>query len=229
MGFAVHSLCGLSFVEPRMVMSRLWMALLFSLAANLLAEVVLRFRYVKLFSPFTPAQQRRRLLRWVLCCASVIVLALFTHLNTPQLILATLFSITAATDFECKRLPWDWFLYGSVIAGIGVAYGSHGWLGFRDAVIAQAILFAAMTLTVIFLRQTAGGDIKMMMQYGAACGNITLAMTGIVISGLAMLAVSLIFRLITHRPLTRVPLAPTTWIGFLAVMLMGGFNATALL
>ena len=102
------------------------------------------------------------------------LLALASPLTTLQLILATLFAVTTAADFECKRLPWDWFLYGSVIVGMAVGYWTRGWPGFRDVVIAQAILFAAMTLTVIFLGRTAGGDIKMMMQYGAACSNVAL-------------------------------------------------------
>jgi hypothetical protein len=189
--------------------------------------VVLRARYAKPFVPFTDAQRQRRVWRWVLCFVSLMALAVFTALSIPQLTLAALFAVTAATDFECKRLPWDWFLYGSVIAGIGVGFVERGWLGFRDAVIAQAILFAAMTLTVIFLRQTAGGDIKLMMQYSAACGHVTTAMLGIVVSGLAMLLISLTYRLITRRTLTKVPLAPATWVGLVGAFLLGGGDAPA--
>jgi hypothetical protein len=217
----------LSLICGGMDISRIGLAVSLALAANGWAEVVLRLRYTKLFVPFTDAQRQRRVWRWVLCFVSLMALAVFTALSIPQLTLAALFAVTAATDFECKRLPWDWFLYGSVIAGIGVGFVERGWLGFRDAVIAQAILFAAMTLTVIFLRQTAGGDIKLMMQYSAACGHVTTAMLGIVVSGLAMLLISLTYRLITRRTLTKVPLAPATWVGLVGAFLLGGGDAPA--
>ena len=54
-------------------------------------------------------------------------------------------------------------------------------------------------------------------------------MTGIVVSGLMMLGVSVVYWFITRRrALTKVPLAPATWVGFVVAISLGGLHVPPL-
>ena len=117
---------------------RIGPALLLSLLANMLADLVLRSRYASSFRLDTPRKRGLRVGRWVVCLAGLVTVTLFSP-STSHLILLALLSVPAATDFEHRRLPWDWFLYGSVLVGVGLAWLDHGWDGLSHALIAQAV------------------------------------------------------------------------------------------
>ncbi len=200
------------------------LALAFGLAANVMADVILRVRYRTTFVLDTATKRMKHRLRWVACFAALLMAALALHMTALRLLLLALFSVTAATDFEHKRLPWDWFLYGSTALGIVVGFWESGPTGFRDAVIAQAIFFGMMTLTVVISGSAAGGDIKMMMQYGAASGHIVLAMAGLLLGTLACWVPLRLFQFFAtaSRKSQPLPLTVPMWVGLLLSFAIGG-------
>lgn len=149
-----------------------------------------------------------------------------TGASLSTLFLFTLFSISAATDFETSLLPPDWFLYGSVVIAMILAVLSGGWPALRDVAVAQAFCFAIVTLGVAFLNLCDSGDIKLAMQFGALCGSLSAVAAGAL--GIWFVAVSLVLVTIVHGSLRlpvrqaiqravrlRPPQGPLMWAGFL--------------
>ena len=145
--------------------------------ANLVAEVLLTFDLHQPIHALSRHARALRLVRWLLCTVALGWMGLnggnaISGGDATQLIAFMLFSISAATDLETKTLPPDAFLYGATLAGIGLHYWANGWAGLRHAVIAQAVCFSIITLCVAFLNLCDSGDIKLAMQFGAACGSL---------------------------------------------------------
>ncbi len=207
-----------------------WMSLLLSLvlalAVNIIAEWLLAVDTDHPWQRLTPKQRTLRILRWLMLSVGLLALAAM-HVSVHHTLAFALFSVTAATDFETRLLPPDRYTYGCVIVGIALASVS-GTLGFRDAVVAEAICFAVVTLSVAFFDGIDSGDIKMAMQFGAACGS--LSVVGISVLMMAVVAALIpasifILRCLQRQPLRlaaaevahlSAPLAAIAWVGLLA-------------
>ena len=207
--------------DTSLFIERIGLALLFGVLANVFADLVLRFRYASSFRLDTQRKRGLRVSRWIACLAGLITVALFSP-STSHLILLALLSVPAATDFEHRRLPWDWFLYGSVLVGVGLAWLDHGWDGFSHALIAQAVLYGFVTMTVVVFGATAGGDIKVAMQYGSACGHLGRALNGMLMASVLMIPLSLISLLLYRRLPRHAPLASYVWVATLLVYTLEG-------
>lgn len=101
-------------------------SLICALCANLIAEVMLAHSLQQPWARLSATQRHMRQLRWVLCSAGCLVLGIQQVLIGQQIVFG-LFSVSAATDFETKLLPPDWYLYGSVIIGIAIYGVVNGW------------------------------------------------------------------------------------------------------
>ena len=208
------------------ILTQVALTVLIGLVANLTAVFVLATRYRTSFQLGTSARKIKRGMRWVVSVAGLVIASML-GLTLLQIFVLGLLTVTAATDFEHQRLPPSWFLYTATIIGVIAATFTAGWIGLRNAVIAQAIWFALMTLTVMLLRRTAGGDIKVVMQYGAACGNLPISILGMLIASGIMLPISLGYWLIYHRSIQRTPLAPLTWIGAIIALILAKSYGTS--
>jgi hypothetical protein len=187
--------------------------------ANVVADLVLATRYRNSFALNSSTQTIKRAVRWVAAIAGLCVTQTY-GLAPEQIILVGLLTVTAATDFEHLRLPPSWFLYAATIAGVVIAYVAHGLIGLHHAILAQAIWFALMTLSVMLLRRTAGGDIKVVMQYGSACSSLPVSILGMLIASSVMFPISLIYWLKFRRSIPRTPLAPLTWLGAIIALIL---------
>ena len=189
------------------------------LLSNVAADLILAWRYRSSFSLDSATRKRVRMLRWVIAIAGLCLGHVF-GLAPLQLVVLSLLSVTAGTDFEHLRLPPGAFLYAATVAGVCAAYWLYGLPGLQHALLAQAVWFALMTLSVMLLRRTAGGDIKVMMQYGAACGSLSISLIGMLLASAIMIPISLIYWLHHRRPIPRTPLAPLVWLGALAGLIL---------
>lgn len=199
------------------------------LCANVVAEVILATDLQQPFARLSLVRQRIRILRWVVCSIGCIALGLQQASMTHQLQFA-LFSISASTDFETKMLPPDWFIFGSVIFGI-TTYGlADGWFGVQRAILAQAFCFGMVTLGVAFFNVCDSGDIKLAMQFGAACGSLTHVLQAAAVVWLAAIVVivavtilnlrrtnieSVIRQATTLQP----PQGPLLWCGLFTILI----------
>jgi hypothetical protein len=145
------------------------------LAANLLAEAFIR---QNLQAPIVQHMSiARSRVRWAVVPAGLCLCA-WSGLSTPGIVFVALFAVTAAVDFETSYLPPDWYLYGCTAANIAIAWFA-GPDVFRGVVVTQAICFA-LAVVLAYAGAWAGGDVKLMMQYGASAGALATA-------GIAML------------------------------------------
>jgi hypothetical protein len=145
-----------------------------------------------------------------------------------------LFSVTAATDFETHRIPPDWFTYGAVILLSALGFVPGGLLGFRDVVVAQALCFVAMVLSVVLAHAASPGDIKVLMQYGASCGSLPAVVVGLIAEtalrlGIVTCLVMQVLRMKDNRRgalsrglHVRLPHAPVAWFGVLVALMARG-------
>ena len=215
------------------ILLRTALGLLLGVGSNLLADYFLRTEAAKT-SVFTHFGKRR--LRWVVCIlANALVGVMVT--SPFFIVVFALFSVTAATDFETRLLPADVFIYGCVVASLFMGYLSRGVLGFRDVLVTQAICFGITTLSVAIFGFMDSGDIKMAMQFGAACGslfNLYLGLLAMFVVGLAMLGVVLLITMrrvdrhtgaIKHASQFHVPVATWAWLGLVmlpVILKVGG-------
>jgi Type IV leader peptidase family len=190
-----------------------------ALCANMLADYILHTDFGGVFRPTTRTRKLKRVIRWVTVIVSILLCMGVFRIGTVGLVAIASFAVTAATDFESRRLPPDLYLYGSTVLCIALA-GQSGWM---HAIFSQAFFFALMTATVVLLGATAGGDIKAMMHYGAAAGALPIALLGYVAGvGAAGILSALIWWLLTRQTLRRVPLAALAWFGLLTSFAIGG-------
>ena len=211
----VTEISNLSF-SPVMVYAML------GLAANVFADLVIRLRYAALAKLDSRPKQIKRWIRWLVILIVMIVLAL-TGISFQYALPFALLSVTAATDFEQRRIPWDWFLYGSVLVGLLMAYLYAGLDGLSHAIIAQAVLYAFITFAVVVIGQTRGGDIKIAMQYGSVCANLSLALNGMLLASIiVMVPLTLISLATTRRMPKHAPLASYMWVSVLLALFLGG-------
>lgn len=146
---------------------------LIGLAANLAAEGFLSLEMKLPYSTLTGRQRVTRMIRWMVIaggCAAVA--ALQGEGGLWRAVVFGLFSVTAATDLETTLIPPDWFTWGATVAGALAGLAEGGLPGLRQAIIAQAVCFAVMTLAVVLFAAAAPGDIKLAAQYGAAAGAL---------------------------------------------------------
>jgi hypothetical protein len=174
-----------------------------------------------------------RLTRWVACSIGFLLVGCF-NASVTVLIAFALFSVTAATDLETHRIPPDGFTYGSVLLLITLAFVAGGLPKLRDVVVAQAMCFVVMVLAVVFARAASPGDIKVLMQYGATCGSLSVVMAGLITEtvlrlGLLICILGRAMRMksdrrgaITRGLHMRLPHAPVAWVGVLAALVAQG-------
>lgn len=204
-------------------------AVLCGLLANICAELFLALDMKLAFARLDPCGRRLRIMRWIICLAGFGFVSLFDP--SPIALLAlVLFSITAATDLETRRIPPDWFTYGSVVALCLAAFFSGGLLALRDVVVAQALCFVAMVLAIVLARAASAGDVKVLMQYGAACGSLPAVMLGLIAETALRLALfaGIVVRALgvhgdrraalTRGLRVRLPHAPVAWVGVVAAL-----------
>jgi prepilin signal peptidase PulO-like enzyme (type II secretory pathway) len=154
-----------------MTIANLFACLGFGLSANIAAELLLVIDLKHPLASLDPTHRRMRVVRWLACMAGSLLIG-FINPSPAKLILFALFSVSAATDFETSLLPPDWFIYGATLAGLAAGFITGGLPGLRDTVVAQAVCFAFMVLAVLLANAADSGDIKLLMQYGAACGSL---------------------------------------------------------
>ena len=202
-----------------------------ALLTNMLAEYFLSDDLEQPYARLDPVRQRFRILRWVGVLVGMLLLgAIQIHWSTMLVI--ALLTVTASTDFETKFLPPDHFVYGSTVLGGMSACFTHGPIGLRDAVIAQAFCFAVATLGVALFNLSDSGDIKLAMQFGAACASLPMvafAAFGTWIVACVLFAIQLVRnkrqstwrRAFSQAALYRPPQGPLLWGGLmLTVVLM---------
>lgn len=202
-----------------MVMLELLLPVMLAVIANSLADVFLN-RIQPEFS--VQFHWSMRLLRWA-CIAVALVILGVTHATALTLIAFALFSITAATDFETTYLPPDAFTFGSTALCLLLSFAQSGWLGLRDAVVAQAMCFAVVVFVVAFSDACDSGDIKLAMQFGAAAGSLASVFVGVIGMWLAMM-ILLVIHVIQHGGSAaisqlRIPLGTVAWAGLLLALL----------
>jgi hypothetical protein len=209
------------------------LSLAIGIGANGIAEVLLALEMQLPFHSLDRSRRRLRMLRWAICVLGFGLLGLVNP-SVVALIALALFSVTAATDFETRRIPPDWFTYGSVVVLCGLGFAVGGLSGFRDVVVAQALCFAVMVLAVVLARAASPGDIKVLMQYGAACGSLPAVIVGLIAE--TLLRLGLVACLVAQalgvqgdrrgtlmRGLhIRLPHAPVAWFGVLAALMANG-------
>lgn len=199
-----------------------------AICANVVAEVILADNLQQPFARLSPSRQRIRLLRWVLSSIGCLALGL-EQVSTQQQALFALFSVSAATDLETKVLPPDWFLFGSVMICLATYGWANGWLGLQRAILAQAFCFGVVTLGVALFNVCDSGDIKLAMQFGAACGSLTHVLQAAAVVWLAAVVVIVVATLLNLRR-TNIQSAirqaatlqpaqgPLLWCGLLAIV-----------
>ncbi len=213
----------------------LWPSLL-ALFANAIAEWLLATNLDRPFHALNKSERIIRILRWLLCWFGLFIA--YHIIPSPlHLLPLTLFSISAATDLETKFLPPDTFLYSSVLIGCGVAFLTNGPNGLCIAIATQAICFALWTLGVAFFNLCDAGDIKLSMQFGAACGSLAsvgiagfvvwLVACGVVLMGIAIGLRTKSFReAVRCAGVLRPPQGPLLWCGLLVASLWQALGVT---
>lgn len=205
-----------------------------ALFANMLAEYFLSDDLEQPYTKLDPVHQRFRLLRWAGVLVGMLLLsAIRIHWST--LLVIALLTVSASTDFETKLLPPDHFVYGSTVLGVMSAWFTHEPIGLRDAVIAQAFCFAAVTLGVALFNLCDSGDIKLAMQFGAACASLPMvafAAFGTWIVACVLFATQLVWNkrqntwrgALSQAALYRPPQGPLLWCGlmFAVVLIKAG-------
>jgi hypothetical protein len=209
------------------------LALGLSIVTNGIAEWLLTVEMRLPFRTLDHRRQRLRAVRWMVCTAGF-GLASFCSPSVIALIALALFSVTAATDFETHRIPPDWFTYGAVILLSALGFVPGGLLGFRDVVVAQALCFVAMVLSVVLAHAASPGDIKVLMQYGASCGSLPAVVVGLIAEtalrlGIVTCLVMQVLRMKDNRRgalsrglHVRLPHAPVAWFGVLVALMARG-------
>ncbi len=199
-------------------------AFVLGLLANSLAEIFLAIDLKRPFADLPSPCKTLRIARWCICCIGLVALRLFNP-SPLALIALALFSVTAATDLETKRIPPDWFSYGCVVLLCAMGFATGGMAGLRDGVVAQAMCFVAMVFAIVFARAASPGDVKVLMHYGATCGTLPAVGVGIIAETLARIGVLVMcimmmrlrgkpLRTSLHRGLhLRLPHAPIAWVG----------------
>jgi hypothetical protein len=174
-----------------------------------------------------------RMSRWAVCSLGFGLLGCFNPSVLP-LIAFTLFSVTAATDLETRRIPPDWFTYGSVLVLSALAWMAGGVPGLRDVIVAQTLCFVGMVLAVVLARAASPGDIKVLMQYGATCGSLPVVMAGLLVEtflrlGLVLCIAGNALRVqgdrrgaLSRGMRIRLPHAPVAWFGVLVALIAHG-------
>jgi Flp pilus assembly protein protease CpaA len=211
------------------VFTEVWFKLIWGIVmgvmSNVLADVYLRQAPHITTSNLSHANNTRRL-RQTTCLLTNVGVSLLTGSFGFCVVFAA-FSVTAATDFEQRWLPPNSFMFASVIASIGLGYLASGFWGMRDVLVTQAICFALATLSVALFGHMDSGDIKVAMQFGAACGSlINLYMGLLSMLGIGVLVLGIAFftmRLRTHHSdqpraslaSLHVPVATWAWLGLL--------------
>jgi len=136
-----------------------------------------------------------------------------TTITIPRLILFALFTLPALTDFETRYLPPDTYTYSAVLSSLALQTCVNGIDGLTQALLAETLCFVLATLSVITLRATDPGDIKVMMQFGAACGTLNTVFWALLSQSLLLLVLALGYWLFRRRWLRALPLATLLWAG----------------
>lgn len=200
-------------------MSELLIPLLLAIAANCAAEWLLARELALPWQRLSRPAHMLRLLRWLSIMAGHAAVALLHPSAIVQVNLA-LFSVTAATDLESRRIPPDAFTYCAVALACALDWASGGAFGLRDVIVAQALCFAAMVLAVMFFNAADAGDVKVLMHFGAACGSLTVVGAGIVVETALRVLVLLVALGLRGRPALRLrlPHAPFAWAGLVLAL-----------
>ena len=220
-------------LRPHLTWDVVLLCLCLGTAANVVAELFLAIDLHHPYRLLSVPAKRLRWARWLLCPSGLFLAGLFNQSPFALTNLA-LFTVTAATDLETKCIPPDWFTYGCVVLAGVLGLVANGVVGLRDVVVAQAICFAIMVTAVIFAHAAAGGDVKVLMQYGASCGTLSLDVVGIAVET-AVRVVIITFASIWaiahgrhwHRTVhnvlhMRLPHAPVAWLGVLSAIVVAG-------
>jgi hypothetical protein len=196
-------------------------ALFLGVGANALAELILVRELRLSWSSLDWAARRLRIIRWVAVLAGHGALSGFDVGDLAQ-INAALFAVMAATDLESRMIPPDWMTYGAVVLACAFGYAHGGVSGLRDVVVAQALCFAAMLIAVLFFNAADAGDIKVLMQFGAACGSLAAVGVGVIAETVVRAVVLLVAFARFGRPAARLrlPHAPFAWVGLLVALLV---------
>ena len=149
-------------------------ACLMALGANALCE---RFLVELGLSWGAISRQARwlRVVRWVgvvLGCVVAVWLA-EPAVWLGRVVGVAMFSVSAGCDLESHHVPPDWFTLGGTVAMVGVWGVVAGWEGAAGALLAQALCYGVMTFGIAAFKFAAGGDVKLMMQYGAVVGSVS--------------------------------------------------------
>jgi hypothetical protein len=206
------------------------LSLSLGLISNLVAELFLTLDLGQPFSSLSPSRRRLRITRWVISWLGLILVSA-TGLSPVRLLLVALFGISASTDLETRYLPPDWFIYGATFAGCLGGYALGGVSGLRDAVVAQAVCFTVMVFGILLAGVADSGDIKLLMQYGTACGALPVVAVGTTIEfavRLAILVTMVVATAVVRRQPWREafrrvaglkhPHGPVAWVGLLAAL-----------
>lgn len=218
-----------------MAFTALMLSVMLGLLSNVMAELFLAFELKRPFTVLDRVHKRIRLIRWLICMIGFLLIGLF-HPSPLRLSLLALFSVSAATDFETTYLPPDWFVYGSTMAGLLVGYMTGNVIGLRDAVVAQAVCFAMLVFAVLLANAADSGDVKLLMQYGTACGSLVAVGIGVTVEfvvrvGLliAVFAATLVAKqnvpfAFSRAVEIRAPHGPIAWIGLLGVFMIAAIG-----
>lgn len=133
--------------------------------------------------------------------------------NIPRLILFALLTLPAITDLETRYLPPDTYTYSAVLVSLATHAYLAGFDGFTAALLAEILCFVVATLSVVMLRATDPGDIKVMMQFGAASGSLDVVVTALLCQSLLLLIGALGYWLYRRRWPRSLPLASLLWAG----------------
>ena len=199
-----------------------WAAL--ALTANLLASWFIR-RDQSITAPANQDELCSRVLRWCACAGGLAALAVW-GLPLHTLFVLALFSVSAAADYETHLIPPDAYVFGCVLLNVLLAGVVDGASALRETVVAQAFCFAIVTLGVALFGLCESGDIKLAMQFGAACGSLPMVMlsaAGIWLAavGLALVTFLFVLRFRSVRRALRIatsfrpPQGPLMWCGLL--------------
>lgn len=154
-----------------------------------------------------------------------------TQLPASSLAVA-LFCVSAGMDLETRRVPPDWYVYGSTLAGIGAAAWPYGGAGLVSAMSTQAICYGLTVLGVRYFGMVSGGDIKLAMQFGAACVTFQTLSVAALVMALAMalaLVASFSSRVLRTQSVTvaaaqtatlRLALGPFMWLGLIGALIV---------
>lgn len=196
--------------------------LLLGLAADVAADVILRVRYRTSFRLDTPRKRALRVGRWGLVLGGMLILAA-SHVPPRFALPIALLSVSGATDAEHFRLPPSAYLYASVVISLVIAYGADGLPALIDALIAEAVMYATAIFAVVVLGATAGGDIKVAMQYGASSAGLAAAFNGIALATVGVLVPLGVVTLLVARRLPRyIPMASFLWAAAMIAVTLGG-------